>query len=54
MRQLMLRFREPSSAAGLAAVISNAAALATGAPMGVAVPALLAGLFAIFMPEGRA
>ncbi len=54
MKNVLARLREPSSAAGLAAVISNAAGLATGAPMGVALPAMLAGLFAIFLPESRA
>ncbi|BBF85389.1 hypothetical protein DLM_1773 [Aquitalea magnusonii] len=45
------RLKEPSSAAGLAAVISNAAGLAAGQPASVAVPAILAGLFAVLMPE---
>ncbi|WP_293762581.1 hypothetical protein [uncultured Aquitalea sp.] len=54
MGNLFKRLKEPSSAAGLAAVISNAAGMASGTPAAVAVPAMLAGLFAIFMPEKAA
>jgi hypothetical protein len=50
MNLVFKRLKEPSSA-GLAAVISNAAGLAAGQPASVAVPAILAGLFAVFMPE---
>jgi len=51
MRSILKRLAEPSSAAGIATIIGNAAALASGTPASIAVPALLAGVAAVFLPE---
>ncbi len=46
------RLREPSSAAGPAAVIGNVAGLAAGSvPLAVAAPAVFLGVLAVFLPE---
>lgn len=51
-RAVVRRLREPSSAAGAAAVIGNVAGLAAGSvPLAVAAPAVFLGLVAVFVPE---
>lgn len=54
-RALTRRLREPSSAAGAAAVIGNVAGLVAGtASAAVALPAVFMGLLAVFLPERTA
>ncbi|MCW3478952.1 hypothetical protein OL229_05155 [Neisseriaceae bacterium JH1-16] len=51
MQRILKRLAEPSSAAGIGTIIGNVAALASGTPASIALPALLAGVVAVLLPE---
>lgn len=51
-KKWLRRLAEPSSHAGVAAVLGNVAGLATGyIPAAVAAPAIFFGVMAIYLPE---